>query len=49
MSHHISLFQVTGKDQPFQNIMRCYRLQPQAQSHVSNAYSVAQKGAVTHV
>lgn len=25
---------VTGKDQSFQNIMKCYRLQPQAQSHV---------------
>jgi len=26
---------VTGKDRSFQDIMRCYRLQPQAQSHVS--------------
>lgn len=25
---------VTGKQQPFQEIMKCYRLQPQAQSHV---------------
>jgi hypothetical protein len=26
---------VTGNDKPFQEIMKCYRLQPQAQSHVS--------------
>ncbi|XP_064640132.1 retinoblastoma-like protein 1 [Lineus longissimus] len=25
---------VTGNDKPFQEIMKCYRLQPQAQSHV---------------
>ena len=35
ISHLSLLVQVTSKDQPFQNIMRCYRLQPQAQSHVS--------------
>ncbi len=26
---------VTGKDRSFQDIMKCYRVQPQAQSHVS--------------
>lgn len=30
----VNVSQVTDKAQSFQNIMRCYRFQPQAQSHV---------------
>ena len=29
---------VTSNDRSFQEIMRCYRLQPQAESHVSVSY-----------
>ena len=29
---------VTSNDRSFQEIMRCYRLQPQAESHVSDYY-----------
>lgn len=32
-------YQVTREDTSFHNIMRCYRTQPHAQSHVSQAAS----------
>ncbi|WAR13270.1 RBL2-like protein [Mya arenaria] len=38
---------VTGKSQAFQDIMKCYRLQPQAQSHVYRSVLLTSRGRHT--